>query len=127
MVDSLIRLVRWLLDLGKRNADFRIMDSGYFVWLTLPAPLDAAKIAVRAKERRDLIIAPGAIFGVKGDDDVENLKRKVRLCFAWEQESLLEEGIKRLSKVIRDAQDELDRHGTEVPSPSVEWADGNFR
>lgn len=103
------------------------MDSGYFVWLALPAPLDATKVAVRAKEKQDLIIAPGAMFGVKGDDDVANLKRKVRVCFAWEQESSLEEGIERLSRVIRDVQDELDKHGTEVPSPSVEWADSNFR
>ena len=103
------------------------MGSGYFVWFALPAPLDATKVAVRAKEKHDLIIAPGAMFGVKGDDDVANLKRKVRVCFAWEQESSLEEGIKRLSRVIRDVQDELDRHGTEVSSPSVEWADSNFR
>ena len=110
-----------------RNADFEILDSGYFVWLALPAPLDAVKVAVRAKEKHDLIIAPGAMFGVKGDDDAVNLKGKVRLCFAWEQESSLEEGIKRLSRVIREAQDELDRHGTEVRSRSVEWADSKFR
>ena len=103
------------------------MDSGYFVWLALPAPLDATKVALRAKEKHDLVIAPGGIFGVKGDDDVANLKRKVRICFAWEQESSLEEGIERLSRVIRDVQDELDRHGTEVPSASVEWTDSNFR
>lgn len=102
------------------------MDSGYFVWFALPPPLDATKVAVQAKEKHDLIIAPGPIFGVKGDEDVANLKRNVRVCFAWEQEPSLVEGIQRLSRVIRDMQDGLDRHGTEVPSPSVELAVSNF-
>ncbi|KAL8794168.1 MAG: hypothetical protein Q9195_003236 [Heterodermia aff. obscurata] len=119
---------KYLIPLGvELPQEDRDHMGGYFVWLGLPAPLDATKVAVRAKEKHDLIIAPGAMFGVKGDDDVANLKRKVRVCFAWEQEPSLVEGIQRLSRVVRDVQYELDRHGTEVPSPSVEWADSNFR
>ena len=95
--------------------------------MTLPSPLDAAKVAVCAKDKYNVIVAPGAMFEVVGDDDAMDLKRNIRLCFAWEGESSLEEGIKRLGKAVCEMQNELDRHGTDDPSPRVVWSESSFR
>lgn len=105
----------------------RDLMGGYFIWFTLPSSLDAVKVAVRAKGEQNLLVAPGAMFGVNGDADLESLKRKVRVCFAWEQEDLLAEGIERLSRVIRDMQSEMDRDGVERSSSPVVWSDSFFR
>ena len=105
----------------------RRLMGGYFVWFSLPSPMDAVRVAVRAKNQHNLIVAPGAMFGVNGDADIERLKGKIRVCFAWEQEELIVEGIERLGSVIRNMQDELDRGEAEdSPSPVV-WSDSLFR
>ena len=82
----------------------RDVVGGYFIWLSLPAPLEAEEVAVCAKEYENLIIAPGPIFAVYGDDQAVDLDRKVRVCFSWEEEDFLAEGIQRLSQVIRRMQ-----------------------
>jgi len=85
---------------------------GYFIWLTLPLPLLADEVAIEARQDENLIIGPGPLFGVYGDADEVGLKDKVRLCFSWEEEELLPEGIQRLSRVIRAMQNEqLAGHG----------------
>ena len=104
-----------------------VIDRGYFVWFALPSPLDAARVAVHAKEAYNLIVAPGVMFGVNGDADVDHLKRRIRVCFAWEQEAALEEGIARLGEVVRDMQKELDKQRPEDLSTPVLWSESNFR
>ena len=78
----------------------REIIGGYFIWLSLPTPLNAAEVASCASEDESLIIAPGPIFGVYGDEKVVDLERKVRVCFSWEEEANLAEGIERLGRVI---------------------------
>ena len=78
----------------------RDVVGGYFIWLSLPAPLQAEEVAGRAREEENLIIAPGSIFAVYGDEKAVDLERKVRVCFSWENESMLAEGIQRLARVI---------------------------
>jgi len=80
---------------------------GYFIYLTLPAPLQAEEVAMLAKEDENLIIAPGPIFGVYGDEKAVDLTRKVRLCFSWEAEQKLAEGIQRLGQVIMRLQRDM--------------------
>lgn len=53
-----------------------------------------------AKEHENLIIAPGPIFGGYGEGRAVDLKRKGRLCFSWEAEDELAEGIQRPGQVI---------------------------
>lgn len=77
---------------------------GYFVWLTLPAPLKGHDVVGRAREDESLIIPEGSIFGVRGDCSPD-LDDKVRLCFSWEPEETLVEGIQRLAKVVKQIQD----------------------
>lgn len=72
---------------------------GYFIWITLPVGMDAEHVAVRAKEEEGLIIAPGKIFEVSGGEG-GGFGRAVRLCFSWEVEGDLEEGVERLARVV---------------------------
>jgi DNA-binding transcriptional MocR family regulator len=76
---------------------------GYFLWLTLPPPLDATLIWRRALEEEYLTIISGPKFKVDGDEDNESTKfdRDFRLCFAWAELDSLEEGIVRLARVIK--------------------------
>ncbi len=78
----------------------RDVIGGYFVYLTLPKPLQAEDVAMSAKEDENLIIAPGPVFGVYGDEKAVDLTRKVRLSFSWEAEDKLAEGVQRLGQVI---------------------------
>lgn len=78
----------------------REVIGGYFIWLTLPSPLLAEQVSVSAQEDEDLIIAPGPIFGVYGNEEAVDLTRNVRLCFSWEEEDKLAEGIQRLGRMI---------------------------
>ena len=78
----------------------RDVVGGYFIWLSLPPPMQAEEVAVCAQEEENLVIAPGPIFAVYGDEKAVDLEGKVRLCFSWEQEEKLVEGIQRLARVI---------------------------
>ena len=82
----------------------RTVIGGYFIWLTLPEPLDAEEVAAYAKKHENLIIAPGPMFGVYGDETAVDLTRKVRVCFSWEEEEKLADGIQRLGQVIANVQ-----------------------
>jgi DNA-binding transcriptional MocR family regulator len=72
---------------------------GYFVWVKLP--VNAVVLAKKAKEVENLVVAEGAIFEVPGDREVANFPNEIRLCFAWEDEERLVEGIERLASVVK--------------------------
>lgn len=81
------------------------VSGGYFVWIDLPQPLRASDLARRAMEEENLRIASGDLFQVQGEvspyhDDFEG---SVRICFAWEEPSKLEEGIQRLAALVQRA------------------------
>ncbi|KAL2047948.1 hypothetical protein ABVK25_011177 [Lepraria finkii] len=88
----------------------RDMVGGYFIWLTLPKPLSANGVAMLAKKDRNLVIAPGNIFAITGDKKPAGLFRQVRVCFSWEQEEMLAEGIRRLGWVISSIQTSRGHH-----------------
>ena len=79
----------------------REVVGGYFIWLSLPAPLQAEDVALRARQDENLIVATGPMFAVYGDEKAVDLDRKVRVSFSWEEEAMLSEGIQRLAQVIR--------------------------
>lgn len=97
---------------------------GYFIWFTLPEPLAAEAVAVRAKERENLIVAHGNLFEVYGDEKSVSLDRFIRVCFAWEDEALLKESIVRLGVVMKamldgsmDSTTELERTAESLRNP----------
>jgi len=91
---------------------------GYFIWLTLPPPLDATSIGRRALEDEEVIIISGPKFKVDGDEDNESTKfeRDFRLCFAWADVELLEEGIVRLARVVKRELSKAGRHRNTAPA-----------
>jgi DNA-binding transcriptional MocR family regulator len=74
---------------------------GYFVWLTLPGGLDAAVVAERARVEEELVVAPGRLFEVAGDEDAARFPGNVRLSFSWADEEDIVEGVARLGRVLR--------------------------
>ncbi|KXJ95646.1 pyridoxal phosphate-dependent transferase [Microdochium bolleyi] len=80
---------------------------GYFIWLTLPVGTDkgpfpgARAIAERCKRDEELIVGYGGMFEVQGDEDAVKLDHAIRLCFAWEEEGNLVQGVERMGRAIK--------------------------
>lgn len=75
---------------------------GYFVWITfLKGPL-AQDITQRALERENLVVPPGSAFEVKGDEAATKFDHSFRLCYSWEEEDDLVEGVARLGRVVEE-------------------------
>jgi DNA-binding transcriptional MocR family regulator len=79
------------------------LAGGYFIWLTLPGSLDSTRIYKRALEEENLTIITGPLFRVDGDEHNKQTRfeKDLRLCYAWEDQDVLEEGVIRLARVIR--------------------------
>jgi DNA-binding transcriptional MocR family regulator len=93
---------RYLLPLGMvlEGKMEESMQGGYFVYVLLPPCILAKKFAIRAWQDEAVLVADGGIFEVHGDEDAVPARNGVRICFAWEQENLLDEGLRRLGKVL---------------------------
>ncbi|GKT47416.1 uncharacterized protein ColSpa_07597 [Colletotrichum spaethianum] len=78
---------------------------GYFVWFSLPEGMSSREAALRAKETEDLVIGHGAQFEVHGDEASARFDREIRLCFSWEPEGDVVEGVKRLGAVLKAMKD----------------------
>ncbi|KAF2138883.1 uncharacterized protein K452DRAFT_311334 [Aplosporella prunicola CBS 121167] len=75
---------------------------GYFVWLQLPAGLSAAAVAKKALDEENLAVAEGGLFTVPEDDAAAGrLDKYVRLCFTWEDEGNIQEGVTRLARAVK--------------------------
>ena len=92
----------------------RAVIGGYFTWLTLPEKLKtgAEALARRCREDEDVIIAAGNIFEVPGDDGVK-FEGNVRLCWSWEEEERLEEGVRRVGVVAKKMLEEAESGNVE--------------
>lgn len=75
---------------------------GYFIWISLPAPLSAVEVVKRAQTDENLRLAPGTLFQVAGGSDAasDRFQENIRLCFAWEEPRHLTEGVRRLARVV---------------------------
>jgi DNA-binding transcriptional MocR family regulator len=83
---------------------------GYFIWVQLPSGIGATALATRAEAAQGVIVqtegmclvpivagtsrAAAEMPGGEGD-------RHVRLCFAWEDERLLVDGVRKLASVLK--------------------------
>ncbi|KAI1352339.1 pyridoxal phosphate-dependent transferase [Xylaria sp. FL0043] len=105
-----------LVPLGVRFAEDSLSGhegvyGGYFVWMTLPHGTgkvwpSAQAIADRCRADEDLMIGNGELFAVYGDEEAVRFDDAIRLCFAWEDEEDLVDGVQRLGRVIRAMLDE---------------------
>ena len=89
------------LDVRMPKVDQEGVLGGFFVWIVLPDGLTADEVTVEAKGAENLTISPGTLFAVQGDESVVDLSGSVRLCFAWEDENAIQEGIQRLARVLQ--------------------------
>jgi 2-aminoadipate transaminase len=69
---------------------------GFFVWLTLPQPLEAEAVLATARER-GVLFAPGVRFFAE-----EGGLRNLRLPFSFLSEAQMVEGVRVLAEVIRE-------------------------
>ena len=99
----------------------RQIFGGYFVWLALPPKTSANALAKRCREEAGVIVAPGPIFEVPTAENHEDATIDhepvhfdgfVRLCFAWEEEDRLAEGVKRISEVALEMVAEGGKEGS---------------
>ncbi|HET7875976.1 MAG TPA: PLP-dependent aminotransferase family protein [Methylomirabilota bacterium] len=87
-------------------------QGGFSLLLTLPEGMDAAALLPRAIER-GVAYTPGNAFFVDGGGE-----RTLRLSFSSVPLGQVEEGVKRLGEVIREAQRHSER-ALRAPQPSV--------
>ena len=95
--EQLPAAVRWSLPTG-----------GMFIWVELPAGLDASGLLRAAVETESVAFSPGAAFclGEAGDPaggDPEKGRRCLRLSFTSHPPERIAEGVRRLGRVIREA------------------------
>jgi DNA-binding transcriptional MocR family regulator len=103
MMDAVERLLVPLgASVSKVSLEGKDVFGGYFIWFRLPEGMRAERVAARAKESENLIVAQGDMFEVYGDEQAVRFELWVRVCFAWEEEELLVEGIERLARVVSD-------------------------
>ena len=70
-----------------------------FVWVTLPQGLDGAELLARSIETEKVAFVPGQAFFA--DRSGANT---LRLSFSCANETMIEEGIQRLGRLIRNAE-----------------------
>ncbi|ATY66359.1 Pyridoxal phosphate-dependent transferase [Cordyceps militaris] len=73
---------------------------GYFLWLQLKPGFSADLVARVASEEENVIIGHGNMFTVHEEKSKTLFDHHFRLCFSWLPEDELEEGVKRLEKVL---------------------------
>jgi hypothetical protein len=81
------------------NASWTKPEGGMFVWVTLPAGIDGAELLARSIETEKVAFVPGQAFFA--DRSGANT---LRLSFSCANEAMIEEGIQRLGRLIRNAQ-----------------------
>lgn len=89
------------LELGETSFGDEKLFGGYFVWLELPDDLMAKDVCEVANGTENLIIGGGDLFEVHRDEEFK-FDKCIRLCFAWEQEENIVEGVQRLARVIEE-------------------------
>ena len=78
---------------------------GYFVWFTPTGGFPSKLIADVALKEENLIIGYGNMFEVHGDEESLQFNKEIRLCFSWEPEQDMVEGVRRLGKVLEKMQE----------------------
>jgi len=105
-----------------RGSHWTVPEGGFFVWATLPGPLDTADLLVKAIDE-NVAFVKGEAFFVNGEGG-----QSMRLSFSAVPEERLQEGVRRLGAVIRDQIELLRAMGLgEWPEDSEDEAMGGRR
>ncbi len=71
-------------------------EGGMFVWLTLPKGMDGAELLAKSLQSERVAFVPGRAFFADGSNG-----NTLRLSFSCADEAAIDEGIKRLGRLIR--------------------------
>jgi hypothetical protein len=71
-------------------------EGGMFVWLTLPAQMDAADLLARSLKTEKIAFVPGRAFHADGSNG-----NTLRLSFSCADEAAIDEGMRRLGRLLR--------------------------
>ena len=82
-----------------RGSKYVKPTGGVFIWVELPETIDTGKLLNAALEKEQVAFIPGAAFAVR---DVLTANRCMRLNFSNCSVSLIEEGIARLGRVMKE-------------------------
>jgi 2-aminoadipate transaminase len=85
---------------------------GFFIWLTLPEPLEAEAVLTAATER-GVIFTPGVRFFAEASEG--GGRRNLRLPFSFLSEAQMAEGVRVLAEVIREQSSTLATKGRPRP------------
>jgi DNA-binding transcriptional MocR family regulator len=83
---------------------------GYFVWLTLTQGPPALLVSDAALKEENIIVGRGSMFVVRGDEESAKFDRNIRLCFSWESEEALVDGVQRLGLLIKRMRDNINHY-----------------
>lgn len=99
---SLLRAIEaFLIPLGVRIIKpLEVVHGGYFVCVKLPSHIDSGWFCDQAERSMGLLLARGVLFAVHGDEEPIDGRDFVRLCFAYEPENRLVEGIQRMASLL---------------------------
>jgi DNA-binding transcriptional MocR family regulator len=98
---------------------------GYFVWMTLDTKVTAEVVGRAALADENLIIGTGNMFEVKGDEESAKFDKQIRLCFSWEPEEDIVEGVERLGRVLQRIQDAPDCYLSTTQNQDQIFVDAN--
>ena len=73
-------------------------EGGMFVWVRLPEGLDGAELLARSIETEKVAFVPGRAFHADGSNG-----NTLRLSFSCATEAMIEEGMQRLGRLIRNS------------------------
>ncbi|MCB1418495.1 MAG: PLP-dependent aminotransferase family protein [Notoacmeibacter sp.] len=71
-------------------------EGGMFIWVTLPEGMDGASLLAKSIETARVAFVPGQAFFADGSG-----ANTIRLSFSCASEDMIDEGMKRLAKLIR--------------------------
>ncbi|KJZ79427.1 hypothetical protein HIM_00896 [Hirsutella minnesotensis 3608] len=117
MVDAIYRHLSPLgVSLRESSLEGEDVYGGYFVWLTVGGDRfpPARVIADAALREERLIVGAGNVFEVRGDERCTRFDREIRLCFAWESEEALVEGVRRLGELLKRMQNDATQYADRV-------------
>ncbi len=81
-----------------RAAKWSKPKGGIFIWVTLPDHINTWDLLPRAVEQEKIAFVPGFAFGIQGGG-----QSSLRLNFSNAAPEMIEEGIKRLGKIMQEA------------------------
>lgn len=92
------------------GSDREEVIGGFFLYIVFPEGIVADEVAAVALKEYNLRFLAAGMMAVRGSKSSSGmLSRGARLCWAWEEEEQLVEGVGRLATVLRERF--LDRNG----------------